>query len=159
MSYLAVNSFDDDFTTVDIGMRITESVMIKAIRMKMFKHGTIADGTLTLQVLNDNDTVIGTQSITHTQFNEISGTYAHGYINFQFDEQVCINKDENDSYIQLTLRLTMSGHTEDTNNFVALVRQFDGEFVDEYGTRPTSISPEEDGWFNPYGVEIYGIER
>ena len=159
MSYLAVNSFDDDFTTVDIGMRVTDLVMIKAIRFKMFKHGTIADGTLTLQVLNDAATVIGTQSVTAAQFNTIDGTYAHGYVNFQFDEQVCINIDEDDSYIELTLRLTMAGHTEDTNNYVALVRQFDGEFVDEYGTRPSAVDPETDGWFNPYGVEIYGIER
>jgi len=159
MSYLAVSSFDDDFTTVDIGMRVTSLVMIKAIRFKMFKHGTIADGTLTLQVLNEDDTVIGTKAITAAELNTgIPATYAHGYLNFQFDEQVCINKDEGDDYIELTLRLTMSGHTEDTSNYVALVRQFEGEFVDEYGSRPTADSPEMDGWFNPYGVEIYGIQ-
>ena len=159
MSYLAANSFDNSFTTIDIGMRITRSVMIKAIRVKMLKHGTIADGTLTLEVLTDDGTSLSSKSITAAQFNEVNATYAHGYFKFEFDEQVCINLLDSDTFIPIVIRLTMSGHTEDTDNYVALVRQFDGEFVEEYGDRPASTTPEDDGWFNPYGIEIYGIKR
>jgi len=53
----------------------------------------------------------------------------------------------------------MSGHTPDNDNYIALIRQFESTFVDEFGTRPDLISPEQDGWFNPWGIEIYTIDR
>jgi hypothetical protein len=159
MSYLVVDAFNDDFTTVDTGFRALTGSMIEAIRFKMIKYGTIADGTLTLDVINDDSVVIGTQTVTAAQFNTISGTYAHGYIGFIFNEPICINKSSEDTYIQLTLRLTMSGHTEDTNNYVGLIKQFDDPFVTEYGSRQPTVSPEVDGWFNPYGVEVYSVQR
>ncbi len=159
MSHLAVNSFDDAFTTIDIGMRVTELAMITNVRMNMIKHGTIADGTLTMDILDAGSVVIATKALTAADFNTISGTYAHGYVNFAFDEQICVNLLESDTYAQITVRLTMSGHTEDVNNFVGLVRQFDNPFITEYGTRPAPSTPEDDGWFNPYGVEVYGVKR
>lgn len=159
MSYLAVNSFDDNETVKEIGMRVEAGTVIKAIRFNMLKHGTIADGTLTLDILNVDDVIIGTQVITNIQFNSLGGTYAHGMIAFIFDNQIAINKDDDSAYIQLKLRLTMASHTEDINNFVALVREFDRPIVEEYGTRPTSEGADQDGWFNPYGVEVYAFKK
>ena len=50
MSYLAANIFDDSFTTIDITQRMQRGVSIEVVRIKMIKVGTIADGTLTLEI-------------------------------------------------------------------------------------------------------------
>ncbi len=157
MSFLATESFDDANTVISQTQRILSSIIIQTIRVKMLKHGTIADGTLTLDVL-DGATVIGTSSITAAQFEAVNATFAHGYFSFEFTEHIKINLNKNTANQELTYRFTMSGHTEDTDNYIALVRQFESPFVDEFGTRPSSTTPEEDGWFNPYGIEIYGIQ-
>jgi hypothetical protein len=159
MSYLAIDTFDNTFTTVDIGMRVTSLAMITNIRMHMVKHGTIADGTLTMDILDAGDNVIATKALVYTDFAAVTATYAYGYFNFDFDEQICVNKLTTETYTQVTIRLTMSGHTEDTSNYLALVRQFDNPFITEYGSRPPTGSAESDGWYNPYGVEVYGVKR
>lgn len=160
MSYLAATSFDDSFTTTDIGLRVTEPLMAKGMRIKMLKHGVIADGTLTLEVKDPvNGNILSTVNVTAQDFNNIGATYAHGYIYFEFDEQVGVNLKPSTQFKDLVLTLTMSNHTEDPNNYIALVRQFENPFVEEFGSRPPSVSPEDDGWFNPYGIEIYGIRR
>jgi len=74
MSELAVNPFDAAFTTTDADIRITGTQAIEAIRVKILKHGTIADGTLTLEVF-DGVRSLGSSSITASEFNSISGTY------------------------------------------------------------------------------------
>ena len=158
MSYLAVDSFDDLTTTISTLQRFTEPTMILAIRVKMIKHGTIADGTLTLDVL-DGATVIGTSTITAAEFETVGATYAHGYFTFEFPSHIAVNLNRNTDYQEVTYRFTMSGHTQDFDNYVGLVRQFESPFVDEFGTRPAASTPEQDGWYNPYGIEIYGVNR
>lgn len=159
MSYLVVDSFDASFTTVDTTARFTENAMIHSIRLKMFKHGTIADGTVTLTLL-DGATSIGNVSITAAEFNSgITGTYAHGYVKFTFPESVCVNLESGSAYSEITIRIAMSGHTPDASNYLGLVKQHENTFVSEHGTRPDTISTAVDCWYNPYGIEIYGIKR
>lgn len=159
MSYLAVSTFDDDNAYYDLGIRFSNLAMITNIRVHMLKHGTIADGTLTMDIYDDDGVVIASKALTYTELNTIPGTYAYGYVNFELDSQVCINKLESEVYSQLTARLTMTGHTEDTSNYMALVRQFDNPFITEYGSRPSSVDDATDGWFNPFGIEVYGVKR
>lgn len=158
MSDLAINKFQDDFATIDVGLTITRACVIKAIKVKMLKHGTIADGSLNLEVF-DGARSLGSKTITAADFNTISATYAWGYIAFEFDESITMNIVDGGASVALTLRFTMSGHTEDNNNYVALIRQFENEFVSEFGSRPSAVSNEEDGWYNPYGIEIVSIQR
>lgn len=153
MSYLAITAFTADLTTISCTQRITSPAAFTAVRARMIKHGTISDGTLTLDIL-DGATVIGTSSITAAQFESIGGTYAHGYFTFELDSATVVNLKDT-PYKEITYRFSMAGHTYDANNYIGLIRQFDDPFVDEHGVRPVSVSPEDDGWFNPYGVEVY----
>lgn len=158
MSFIAVDSFDDTITTISALQRFQSSVIINTIRVKMLKHGTIADGTLTLDII-DGAIIIGTSSITAAQFEAVGSTYAHGYFNFDFSDHIAINLNASTAFKEVTFRFTMAGHTEDLNNYVGLIRQFERPFVTEFGSRPASVSTEEDGWYNPYGIEIYGPQR
>lgn len=153
MSYLAVTPFDNDNLALSATQRITASTVITDVRAKMLKHGTISDGTLTLDIL-DGATVIGTSSITASEFESVGSTYAHGYFRFTLDSATAINLGS-EAYKEITYRFTMSGHTVDASNYVGLIRQFDDPFVSEHGTRPASVSPEDDGWYNSYGIEVY----
>lgn len=157
MSYLCINKFDNDTSEITTGIRFTESCVIKAMRLKVFKHGVLADGTLELQVKNSSGTVIGRKSISHEEINTgISATYAHGYMSFEFPESIVINKSALSDYIECSIHLVMSGHTEDSNNYIALVRE-ENPFTTEYGDRP--INESTNVWFNPYGIEIYSVSR
>ena len=157
MSFLAVNNFGADLTTLDTSIRIIGSAAIQAVRVKMIKHGTIADGTLTLEVL-DGARSLGSATITAAEFNSITGTFAWGYWAFCFDEAIAVNAGTGVE-TELTIRFTMSGHTPDENNYIGLIRQFENEFVDEFGARPGLISDEQDGWYNPWGVELFTVDR
>lgn len=158
MSHLAVTPFNDTFTTTDADQKITGSVIIQAIRVKMIKHGTIADGELSLEVLEGAKSLGGT-TITAAEFNSITGTFAWGYWAFNFDEAIAINVTDETIETDLTFRFTMSGHTEDNDNYVGLIRQFESTFVPEFGDRLPSISPEQDGWQNPWGIEIFTLSK
>lgn len=157
MSYLAVTAFTADLPIIEADQRIEESVAITTIRARMIKHGTISDGTLTLDIL-DGATVIGTGSVTASEFESVGATYAYGYFNFELDGPTVINIQDT-PYKEITYRFTMSGHTYDANNWVGLIRQFDRPYVGEFGARPASVSPEDDGWFNSYGIEVYRASR
>jgi hypothetical protein len=157
MSYLAVTPFDTANLVISATQRITSPVAITVVRANMLKHGTISDGTLTLDIL-DGATVIGTSTITAAEFETVGATYAHGYFSFPLDGATMINL-QSEAYKEITYRFTMSGHTNDVNNYVGLIRQFDDPFVSEFGSRPTASTAADDGWFNPYGIEIYSIAR
>ena len=157
MSYLAVTAFTSDLPSISATQRITSPATITVVRARMLKHGTISDGTLTLDIL-DGATVIGTASISASEFESVGGTYAYGYFSFPLDSATVINLIDT-PYKEITYRFTMAGHTYDTNNYIALIRQFDRPFVGEHGIRPVAVSPEDDGWFNSYGIEVYGTSR
>ncbi len=158
MSYLAITKFDTDTTEIQMKIRFEHNCLIKAIRLKVLKHGVLADGNVTLQVLNSDNKDIGSKTLSYEDINQIQGTYAHGFIKFEFDEQVAINKSEGSQYIEVTIKVTMTDHTHDHDNYFALIRE-ENPYFDEFGTRPTTSGDEEDIWFNPYGIEIYGILR
>ena len=153
MSYLAVNDFNDTFTTYDMNQKISRTTVITSARVKLLKHGTISDGTLTLEVF-DGAISLGSGSITAAEFEAVGSTYAYGYFNFEFSGPIVINIDNTIANKEIIFRITMAGHTEDSNNYIAMIRDFDDPIVTEHGTRPTSVDPETDGWFNPFAVEI-----
>tara|TARA_Y100001936_G_C16091405_1_gene686519 strand:- start:2722 stop:3195 length:474 start_codon:yes stop_codon:yes gene_type:complete len=157
MSFLCINKFDNDTSEISTGIRFRERCVIHSIRLKVFKCGTLQDGILTLQVLNSNGNLIGSKSLTYEEINNgISGTYAHGYMKFEFSESLVINKSELNSFTECTLKVVMSDHTEDQNNYIALVRD-ENPYTPEYGERP--VNEPNNVWFNPYGLEIYSVSK
>ena len=156
MSYLAANIFDDSFTTIDITQRVQKGVSIQVVRIKMIKVGTIADGTLTLDIY-DGATLLGSKALTYNDFNRITNN-GYGYVAFALDNAIRVNNLPQTTYTELTFRLTMSGHTEDSNNYIGLIREFDDPIIGEHGTRPPSQSnPAIDNWYRPFGIEICNV--
>lgn len=157
MSHFTINKFDNSTQEISFKLRIEENCSIQAIRLKVLKCGALQDGELTLK-LSSNSNVIGTKSLSIENINTIEGTYAHGFMKFEFTEQVIINKDQYSPYAEITVTLSMTDHTEDSNNYFALIRE-EAPFTEEFGDRPPLISDDIDTWFNPYGIEIYSITR
>ena len=156
MSYITVNPFTSTFSTYDLNHKISRTTVFNLVRFKMLKHGTITDGTLTLEVF-DGAISLGSTSITFTEFETVGATYAYGYFRFEFDEPIAVNIDNTIVDKELIFRVTMSGHTENSNKYIGMLREFENPIITEYGSRPATVSAEEDGWFNPFGIEIHEV--
>lgn len=154
MSYLAVDIFDDTTPSFDIKVNIKELTSIKYFRIHILKVGTLQDGTLQLSLLQGGDT-IATQSLNYLELNEISDINAHGMLTFEFDNAISVNLDESNEEQELNFKLEMLSHTEDSNNYFGLVKDFEHRVRDIYGTN----SESGDNWVNPYEVEIWSVKR
>lgn len=156
MSYLMATPFTADYTSHSFDQRFTKACRIKYVRVKMLKHGTISDGTFTLEVL-EGERVLGSTNITAAQItSNVPATYAHGMFTFEFTECPVVNINKTTAYVQLTFRLSVSGHTFNSNSYMAVCRD-ENPFAGSFGSRPTFLDQTKDVWFNPIGVEIFTI--
>lgn len=151
MSYLVVDQLEND-TPISTKLRFKKSMNIHAVRFYLLKYDTIPDGDLNVQFKIGSD-VIGECNLTHTQINTISGTYFHGYVKFDLVNEFRINLNTDVGYTEVDLVFTLSNHTDDPNNYIALVRNND-LFTDEFGTRNLN-NPDDIMWENAYGMELY----
>lgn len=133
--------------------RIQRSISVPHIRPWIYKEGTIADGQLTLEIVR-NEQVLKTATIDFATINaEITGTYAHGQIRFDFDP-LQLNHDSTLEYTEYTMRLYMDNHTKDVNNFVAASRRYELKFYDTYGTGVIDNEAPNDA-VEPLGFELF----
>jgi hypothetical protein len=129
-------------------IRITKSTQFAYIRAWIYKNGTLASGNLQLQVY-DGATLLKTVSIPYADINtNIPLPYAHGYIKFDVSP-LALNVNPTETYHEYILKFSMSGYTNDLNNYMAIVREWDGPkypMVDGY---PVNDSEEA------CGLELY----
>lgn len=154
--YLSIYQLDNN-ETVSTTVRLDKTTTIGAIRLGLYKHDT-PDGTLTL-ALKDGATEIASQSVTMASLDAAVGTYFHGYVKYEFDG-VRLNKKGTETYKEITLEVTLTSHTDDDNNYIALQRQIEGAFVPSYGTIPyeSDRSAEELTHLQPFMVEIFELK-
>ena len=141
---------DELFTgvTFEQPIRIQRSCQVGAIRLWIYKNGTLTSGNLTLQVY-DGATLLKTASIPYTDINSaVVLDYAHGYIRFDL-EPLSLNVSETESYHEYTLKFLMSGYTNDANKYVAVCREWDQNKYTVYDGPIINDSEE------PAGIEIY----
>lgn len=153
--YLSVHCLENN-ETVSTTIRIDETMMIRAIRLGLYKHDT-PDGILTI-TLKDGATTIGSSSVTMASLDAVVGTYFHGYVRFDSpDAGWRINVDNPDDYLEVTLEVSLTSHTDDPNNYIALQKQIEGAFVDPHGTiaNEDDMSPEQLTHFQPFMIEVY----
>lgn len=123
------------------------------IRPWIVKWGTILDGDLVLQVLQ-NDEVLVESVITSAEINvEIPGTYFHGQIRFDFDS-LQLNHDRQDLYTEYALKLFMRNHTTNTTNFIGAIRRYELKFYDTYGEGVINNEAPND-MVEPLGFELF----
>ena len=154
--YLSVHQLANN-ETVTTGIRVEKTSTIRAIRLGLFKFDT-PDGILTL-TLKDGSTTIGSSTVTMTSLDADVGTYFHGYVRFDSpDAGWRINVDNPDDYLELTLEITLSSHTNDNSNYIALIKQpAQHAFTDSYGTitNEDDMSDEQLEHFQPFKIEVY----
>ena len=133
--------------------RIKNTIQMPHLRPWIYKHGTIQDGELTLEILW-NGQVLKTATIDFTTINlEIPGTYAHGQIRFDLGS-LQLNHDRKLEWTEYTLRLYMDNHTRDINNFMGTSRRYELKFYDTYGDGVIDNEAPND-MVEPLGFEIY----
>lgn len=155
--------------SVEQKIRLYKSVYIKCIRVHVLRNGILSDGNLTLDVY-DGTTKVASKTITHTKLNSIPGTYWHGMISFVFDNAPFFSmlSSSNKNYKELTLKFTMSGHTDRDNKFLCICYDYEkflrnkitdfknpplyGEFTEDGLT--TSYSDSQ-----PVGIAIYKLDQ
>lgn len=155
--YLALTSLINN-ETITTGLRVSKSMTIRGLRLGLYKHNT-PNGTLTLDIY-DGATKIGTSNVTMTALDTAVGTYFHGMILFDLgDSGLRINKDPETTYKELSLKITLSSHTDDTNNYLGLINQpVAAQFVDSFGNyHDPSQTDEQLTYSQPYQIEIYKI--
>lgn len=147
----------NDAETISTTIRLERSFNIRAIRPRLFKNGS-PDGVLTLTI-KDTGTTLASSTVALSALDAAQPDHFHGYILFEFDSLVA-KRDPEEAYLELTLELSLSGHTDDASNYISWCHNFSSDaFVDSYGTIPLEddMTLEELTHFSPYGLEIYGF--
>lgn len=153
MSNFAVCQLENN-DNIDINIRLLRPRNLASIRLKMVKYGELVDGDFTLQVVSEGS-VLGQSVITYDMFNTVGATYAHGYFNFELENAVRVNVDRTTGYAELTLRLTISNHTNSDDVYMGLVKAHEFKVSDEYGEYPINADTDSlKSWFSPYSIEL-----
>lgn len=133
----------------DQTIKINRMTNIVHIRPWVYLHGTLVDGDFQVEIIHANGTV-ATQSINFAAINAIkTETYAHGYIRFDFDS-LALAVGEGNTEEDYTLRFTMQNHNTDTNNFLAMVRNWEAVI---YPLSDTALNDST----KPVGLQLYEI--
>lgn len=156
--YIALTSLENG-DTIETDIRIEETMLIRGIRLGLYKHNA-PDGTLTLAIY-DGATQIASKAVTMAELDAAVGTYFHGMVLFDLGTGgASVRLASGTTYEELTLKITLSGHTDDADNFIGLINQPEAaQFVTKHGTITAegSQSIEELTYSQPYQIEIFKI--
>lgn len=155
--YLALTSLENG-DIIETSIRIEETMLIRGFRLGLYKHNT-PDGTLTLDVY-DGATLIKSSSVTMAALDADVGTYFHGMVLFDLGiGGISVGLTSDTTYKELTLKITLSSHTDDSGNYVGLINQpTAAEFVDSYGDMfQTGQTDEQLAYQRPYQVEVFKV--
>lgn len=134
-------------------VKIFRNMSIAHVRPWIYKHGTIQDGSLQLTVL-DGATTLKVITISATTINtNIPGTFAHGYMKFDFD-LLQLNVPETATEKEYIFRFEMINHSLDANNFMGIVRQYELKIYPTFGDGVIDGEAPND-MVEPNGLEIY----
>lgn len=133
--------------------RIQKSLPIAHVRPWVYKQGTLVDGVLTLEIWEGAD-LLKTATIDYTTINlEIPGTYAHGFIRFDFSP-LQLNHKSTQEYTEYTLKLYMDNHTLNINAFIGASRRWEAKTYPTYGDDVVNNEAVNDS-IEPLGLEFF----
>jgi hypothetical protein len=134
-------------------IKVSRSTSVFHIRPWVYKHGSPATGIFTLKVY-DGATLLATSEITAADLTtEISGTYAHGFVRFDF-ENLILNIPEGSFEKEYTLKFSMPGYIKDTANFLGMVRRYEAKTYPTYGVGVVGNEAPND-FVEPFGLEVF----
>lgn len=132
--------------------RIKKSIQVAHVRPWIIKWGA-PTGDMVLQVYQ-NGALLAESRLTTAEISaEITGTYAHGQLRFDFDA-LQLNHDRTDEYTEYEWRLFVDGGAQDPNNFYGIIRRYELKFYDTYGTGVVAGEAPND-MVEPFGFEIF----
>jgi hypothetical protein len=128
---------------------VEKRMIVKAIRPRIVLYNDPA-GTFTFSI-KQGATVLATKSLTLAEILSgaglSAGQYHHGFVNWEFDQQVVLNKEV------YTIELTTSGYTFSEASYFGWVR--DHEDLTNRITDDSNILSDVD---NPLTVQIWGYQ-
>jgi hypothetical protein len=155
---LAITQLENN-DTITTGINIEEDMTVVGVRLRVYKHGN-PDGTIGI-TFKDGAVTMGTASVTMDDLNAATGTYFHGYVLFETDfSGFYIRIDPTTTLKELSIEISLTGHTNDGNNYISLAKNFASDvFVSSYGTisNEDNMTTEQLTHFQPYGLELYKI--
>ena len=133
--------------------RINRSMQIAHIRPWMLKWQFPSTGEVVVQVLQ-NDELLAESVRTMTEINaEISGTFFHGMIRFDFDA-LQLNHDSTELWTEYEIRVFTRDYVNDSQNFMAVNRRYELKIYDTYGEDVVGGEAPND-MVEPLGYELF----
>lgn len=156
MSTLIVDELFDG-VVFDQEFKIFRDIDVAVIRPWVYLHGTLADGELQIEIL-EGSTVLLTQTLTTAEINAAkTETYAHGFMRFCFDA-LSLRVPEGATEATYRFKLSMINYTDDSNNFLGIVRNWENRIRDLYGSGVIGNQAPND-FIEPAGFEIHEYRR
>lgn len=152
MSTLIVNELYNG-VAFNQNVKFKRNIMISHIRPWIYKHGTLQDGDLRVQVY-DGATLLNSATVNYVDINAaFTETYAHGYLRLDFDT-LQLNIPETSAEKEYIFRFEMINHITDTANFLGIVRQYEHKIYPTYGDGVVNNEAVND-FIEPCGLEIF----
>lgn len=146
---------DELFTGIKIDqpIKILADLSVAHIRPWIYKHGILPSGQFKLTVLQ-GAVELATSIIDFTKINEeITGTYAHGSIRFDFENLVLYVQEKNIE-TEYILRFEVINYTDDGSKFIGMCRRYEAKTYPTYGTGVAGNEAPND-FVEPFGLEIF----
>lgn len=123
MSNLLVEKITND-NSVDIDIRISESLNVLCIRPHVMIIGNLTSGTMCLEIKEGSYTLTTTE-IDYTLLNDVkeSSENIRGFV--RFDTNTVLNHNTDNDYTQYTISIYMKNFTDNDTNYVSVVSDLD----------------------------------
>lgn len=133
--------------------KLTHGKMIHAVRVKLFRHGLLTDGTLNVKIKDSSDT-LATQTSGFSDLNAVTGdAFVYGFFSFLFNYRLGGRKTNEDGH-EYTLELSMTGHTDSDSIFLGWIRDdYENPVQSIYGDDQTDGVANSD-YNHPFAYEI-----
>jgi hypothetical protein len=138
---------------VEQPFKIKRDISIAHIRPWIYKHGLLPTGTFKVSVMQDV-TELASSTIEFSTINEnILGTYAHGFIRFDFDNLILYVNEKNIE-TEYLLKFEVINYTTDPDNFIGMCRRYNTKTYPTYGSGVVNNQAPND-FVEPFGLELF----
>jgi hypothetical protein len=156
MSYLVIEQLENNVTFTQ-QIRLFKSTNLEALRLNMYKHGSLNNGTLSIGIY-DGENLLGSMSLSYLELNTL-GSYYHGMVRFLPLNAIAIRKNPKEPYIELDIKVTITGHINSSSAFIGLVKE-PYPIIEQYNVlnKPkNSPGLAVDVWYHSIGMELYSV--
>lgn len=150
---------------IDQRIKIYRTMHLKAVRLHIYKQGTLPSCTLRLNVF-DGTTVVNTTTVSSSQINSSCPKYWHGYITFEFPMACFLSVKSTEPFKIYTLQFVLEDSVDDFSNSISVCRDYEKYIkntITDFKYEPIFGDETEDGITttyadsHPLGFELYTL--